>query len=325
MASSRPSSSSGATMVLDPKVGAARPWRRRASPPGAAPGATTSAADCRPRTSPPSRSAARRAAMSRSLEAPLGAPERGEHRGGDRCGRSIMLAWTVTPGATRCEANRTHRRPVWAADRPAASTIPTWRTASSGSAATSSASASAAVRPVAQQAQAVEAVGLLAERLGRDGTHAGLHPGHDAAHAEPAGLDGDPEIPGGAVQRDDRVGHARMLRRASDAYCRTGTGPTRPRPARPVPPPAPVPTTMRWRGRPPSGRPVSRHHACCVPSNGVPGSAAGGHRPEVGPRQGLVSPSGPGPPVPGAARNPGRSRSGGPDPAPGLEPRTAAR
>ena len=50
--------------------------------------------------------------------------------------------------------------------------------------------------PLAHQAQAVVAERNLGERLRRDGTHTRLDPGHDAADAEPAGLDGSAELPG---------------------------------------------------------------------------------------------------------------------------------
>jgi hypothetical protein len=58
-----------------------------------------------------------------------------------------MFAWTLTFGAVRCEAYSTQRRPVCAAERPSASTIPTWRVASPASVASTAARASGAVRP----------------------------------------------------------------------------------------------------------------------------------------------------------------------------------
>src|SRR3954447_2000233 len=111
---------------------------------------TTGAADCRPRTSPPSASAASSAAIRRAARSPPAASNAALMAAGT-VSRSIMLAWQVQCSPITWPAHGTQRSPVCAAARPAASTMPTWRSSASGSAASTAASASSAGSPAARR------------------------------------------------------------------------------------------------------------------------------------------------------------------------------
>ena len=100
-----------------------------------------------------------------------------------------------------------HRLPVKAAARPAASTMPTWRTSWWGSrrrraSRTSGAGWSARSRSRPSGPYCREAKAWLA-----DGAHAGLGERGDAAHAVEVRLEAEADHPGVGVSGHDRVGH----------------------------------------------------------------------------------------------------------------------
>ena len=98
---------------------------------------STIAADWRPRTSPPSPSAASRAVSRRSESRPVALANASDIACGT-VSRAIMLAWQLWRSPTTWPACAMQSVPVWVPIVPRASITATWRTAASGSAASSS-------------------------------------------------------------------------------------------------------------------------------------------------------------------------------------------